>query len=1279
MKKSDEKKIEEIAAKINDGRLNLSIAEQFDSKDAKKIVVALEKIQHVSQTIRKQGEVQGIAENEKWAHLIIKDKIGEGGIGEVYRAYDSALNCDVAVKFLNQKSQLYVSTQQFLQEARNMAKVRHPHVLAIHGATIDKNIAGYWSDYLDGKLLSDKLLTNKISWQQQLRLARQMSEAVNQIHKSNLVHGDIKAQNIMLQEHRGAILLDFGSSRQHEAGSEHKQIIQASPLSMAPEQFDGTAQSKASDVFSLGLLFWSINTGNPPLNGKDIETIKTQASQLVLQKKSLTGSKLWVKLIVDMVAKKPKDRPNIQTVLEKLNEINQRPLKRAKNYTLATAFLFAFLVTVISLYSNYKTKQASNETLALNNILADTLMKLTPATDNNTMLSIDVLSEAQQMLIDNKLISEQQKIDSLFHLVKTYAYQDKDDQTIILSSFLLANEEISNVMKLQLLALKSHALNQKKDFQQSERLLILANKISPTTSQGVNTKLSVITKLIDGYNKRGYLKDVPKLLKQAKTLWKNSDNDLTILANIELMEGNYYEVKKEYFKAIDFYKKALATQRHASATKSVLEIIIKATLGANLMRYKESMMQGEQFLMDSITEMKLILGAVDNNTLSTRLFLAQLYANQENYQKSISTLLFYIPDFYKYYDQDFAKTFDFQIQLMKYFLKANQFEQAYEMFKEVSNSYYVEELKAQSVVFKQDFYSLNKAIKKRELSKSIKKINSLQQFIEDNLTFEPWKARRENLQYPQMYVQKSTANKRQLTYKITDKPFNWIILKDKSYKVATIVELSKKDTVMSTMQKDSIIGWNLNRLNTPVLSQAYDNFGAAITQGDFNNDGFLDLVIGVPNADFNNKKYTGIAVIIYASATGLNDKNSYILNHKEGDNYDAFASSLVSGDFNGDGFDDLAVGIPYRDVQGKKDAGSVAVYYGSLSGLLLKEDLISEQSPSKNAQFGWSIIAADFNQDSLDELIVSAPQKNITLNKTYYNAGTVHLYFGSSQGINPTKQIEINQNSKNMINTVENYDQFGWSLSAGDFNHDGHEDLAIGVPFESEGTDLFSGVVHIINGSKSGLTQENSIWSQYNRTVSGMGESGDKFGFAIATGDYNGDKIDDLIVGVPGEDYFSSGVPNGGVAHIIFGSNNGLTDANNQMLIQNASENNDMAEHQDQLGKVIRMADINSDGYDDVILGLPDEDIGNNVDSGLVQVIFGNAKGSIDNKSNYFCKQQNAQCGTTILTNKFGQDLSLIIAAPGRVINETQIQAGGVIQVKYTASENTVLDSIFSK
>lgn len=123
-----------------------------------------------------------------------------------------------------------------------------------------------------------------------------------------------------------------------------------------------------------------------------------------------------------------------------------------------------------------------------------------------------------------------------------------------------------------------------------------------------------------------------------------------------------------------------------------------------------------------------------------------------------------------------------------------------------------------------------------------------------------------------------------------------------------------------------------------------------------------------------------------------------------------------------------------------------------------------------------------------------------------------------------------------------------------------------------------------------------------------------------------------------------------------------------------------MAEDQDQLGKVIKLFDINADGFDDILLGVYNEDIGNHLDAGLVQVVFGNAAGEIEQKNNYFCKQQNSQCGSDLLFDNFGSKQSLIISANAwnkdQKQVQVQVQVGRIIQVTTLNRNNTVLDSL---
>ena len=186
---------------------------------------------------------------DQWGHLIIKELMGQGGMGLVFAAHDTLLDRPVAVKFLNASHSGLLSSDQFTQEARHMAKIRHPNVLAVYGANTFDEITGFWSELLIGETL-DQAEATIFSWPDILSIALQLAEAVVNIHAAGLVHGDIKPQNIILEPNRGAVLMDFGSVLDLNSDSQDWQS--STPLVMAPELFLGHQKSTSSDVYALG-------------------------------------------------------------------------------------------------------------------------------------------------------------------------------------------------------------------------------------------------------------------------------------------------------------------------------------------------------------------------------------------------------------------------------------------------------------------------------------------------------------------------------------------------------------------------------------------------------------------------------------------------------------------------------------------------------------------------------------------------------------------------------------------------------------------------------------------------------------------------------------------------------------------------------------------------------------------------------------------------------------------------------------------------------------------
>ena len=403
--------------------------------------------------------------------------------------------------------------------------------------------------------------------------------------------------------------------------------------------------------------------------------------------------------------------------------------------------------------------------------------------------------------------------------------------------------------------------------------------------------------------------------------------------------------------------------------------------------------------------------------------------------------------------------------------------------------------------------------------------------------------------------------------------------------------------------------------------------------GDFNGDGFDDLAIGVPGETLGSISAAGAVEVIYGSSSGLSATSAHadqfwtqdstdIVNQAE--TGDMFGRSLVIGDFNADGFDDLVVGVPVEDLGSSINAGAVHVIYGSSSGLSAtsahadqfwtQDSTDIDDIAEPGDLFGSSLTTGDFNADGKDDLAIGAPGEILG---TIISAGAVEVIYGSSTGLSATSAHADQfwtQDSTNIDDIAEFNDQFGFSLTAGDFNGDGKDDLALGAPFENIGSILDAGGAEVIYGSSSGLSatlaHADQFWSQDSTDIGGSAEPTDQFGGSLATGDFNADGKDDLAIGLPGEDIGI--VTDVGGVQIIYGSSTGLSATlahGNQFWIQDSPDIFDISELGDQFGFSLTTADFNADGKDDLAIGVRAEDLGSVINVGGVEVIYGSSNG----------------------------------------------------------------------
>jgi serine/threonine protein kinase len=210
--------------------------------------------------------------------------LGAGGMGEVYRARDRRLERTVAIKVLPAQFSADVARKQrFEREAKTISQLNHPHICTLHDIGSQDGIEYLVMEYVEGHTLANRLQKGPLPLEQVLKLGEQIADALDNAHRSGVVHRDLKPGNIMLTQ-SGAKLLDFGLARLIELPSvdpaglsklttESDRLTEPGTILgtwqyMAPEQLEGKDADVRTDIFSLGAVIFEMGTGRPAFTGK---------------------------------------------------------------------------------------------------------------------------------------------------------------------------------------------------------------------------------------------------------------------------------------------------------------------------------------------------------------------------------------------------------------------------------------------------------------------------------------------------------------------------------------------------------------------------------------------------------------------------------------------------------------------------------------------------------------------------------------------------------------------------------------------------------------------------------------------------------------------------------------------------------------------------------------------------------------------------------------------------------------------------------------------------
>jgi len=210
----------------------------------------------------------------RWGPLEIRGRIGEGGFGEVFLAWDPTLRREVALKLLKPDlSSRRSLASRVVREGRLLARVSHPNVITVHGAESHAGRLGLWMELVRGRSLDDAIRDDgPLGPREAALIGIDLCRALAAVHRAGLVHRDVKAQNVMRQTGGRILLMDFGAGS--EASAEDQDTVSGTPLYMAPEIHAGAKATPQSDLYSLGVLLYHLVTGAYPISARNAADLR---------------------------------------------------------------------------------------------------------------------------------------------------------------------------------------------------------------------------------------------------------------------------------------------------------------------------------------------------------------------------------------------------------------------------------------------------------------------------------------------------------------------------------------------------------------------------------------------------------------------------------------------------------------------------------------------------------------------------------------------------------------------------------------------------------------------------------------------------------------------------------------------------------------------------------------------------------------------------------------------------------------------------------------------